>query len=85
MAKVNIKKIIKDLGDTNWSKDNEAQMKAIQLLKGLAVSDDDLANKFMEKMDKYSTTVADAMLEGEGGDEEYEVEESIINRAGELL
>lgn len=79
MAEVNVKKLIKDLGDTNWSKDNEAQMKAVQLLKGLALVDDDLANEFMKKIDKYTTTVADALLKGK------DVSESIINRAGELL
>ena len=62
MAEVDVKKIIKDLGDTNWSVDNEAQMKAVQLLKGLALSDDKLSNKFMVKVDKATTDIAKELL-----------------------
>lgn len=68
MADVN--KIIKDLGDTNWSTDNEAQMKAVELLKGLAFSDDPKANEFMKAVDKATTKIAlDVLAEqtGPGG------------------
>ena len=44
--------IIKELVNTGWSGDNESQMKAVQLLKGLATSDDEAANAFMKKLDK---------------------------------
>ncbi len=59
---VDVKKIIKDLGDTNWSTDNEAQMKAVQLLKGLALSDDPLSNEFMKKVDQATTKIAKEVL-----------------------
>jgi len=57
-----VKKIIKDLGDTNWSSDNENQMKAIQLLKGLATSDEKLSNDFMKIIDKATTDAANKLL-----------------------
>lgn len=47
-----VQKIIKELIDTGWSGDNESQMKAVQLLKGLATSDDPMSNKFMKALDK---------------------------------
>ena len=62
MADVDVKKLIKDLGDTNWSVDNEAQMKAVQLLKGLALSDDELSNKFMKAVDAATTNIAKKIL-----------------------
>ena len=55
MAEFNVKDAIKELVDTNWSKDNSTQGKAVQLLKGLSFSDDPLANKFMEYMDNCAT------------------------------
>lgn len=50
-----VKEIIKDLIDTDWSKDNESQGRAVSLLKGLAFSDNELANKFMKALDKASS------------------------------
>ncbi len=47
-----IKKVINELIDTNWSGSNEEQMKAVQLLKGVATSDDPESNKFMKSLDK---------------------------------
>jgi hypothetical protein len=47
----NVSKIIGDLIDTDWSGSNEEQMKAVNLLKGLATSDDEKANKFMKDLD----------------------------------
>jgi hypothetical protein len=49
------KDVIKDLIDTGWSKDNASQMKAIQLLKGLALSDSPDANAFMKKLDDFTS------------------------------
>lgn len=49
---VDIKKIIDELISTSWSGDNESQMKAVQLLKGVALSDDPAANTFMKALDK---------------------------------
>jgi len=57
-----IKEIIKDLGNTDWGSDNEAQMKAVQLLKGLATSDDPLSNTFMKKLSDASTSIAKSVL-----------------------
>lgn len=49
--------IIKELVDTGWSGSNEEQMKAVQLLKGLATSDDPKANAFMKKLDKFTSNM----------------------------
>jgi hypothetical protein len=43
--------IIKELKSTGFGGDNESQMKAVQLLKGLATSDSPDANAFMKKLD----------------------------------
>ena len=51
----NVSKIIGDLIDTDWSGSNEEQMKAVNLLKGLATSDDSKANKFMKDLDTYTS------------------------------
>jgi len=56
-----VKQIIKDLGDS-FSKDNESQMKGVQLLKGLALSDEDLANEFMKKLDDATTEISKELL-----------------------
>jgi hypothetical protein len=52
---VNVDEIIKELIDTSWSGDNESQMKSVQLLKGLATSDDPKSNKFMKKLDTFTS------------------------------
>jgi hypothetical protein len=52
---VDPKAIIKELIDTGWSGSNEEQMKAVQLLKGLATSDDPASNAFMKKLDKFTS------------------------------
>ena len=49
--------VIKDLIATDWSSDNEAQMKASQLIKGLSLSDEPAANKFMKALDKYTSSL----------------------------
>lgn len=54
---VDEKKIIKELIDTGWSGSNEEQMKAVQLLKGLATSDSPEANKFMKALDKFTSSL----------------------------
>jgi len=56
-----VKQIIKNLGDS-FSKDNESQMKGVQLLKGLALSDEDLANEFMKKLDTATTEISKELL-----------------------
>lgn len=52
---VNVKEIIKELIDTSFSGDNASQMKAVQLLKGLATSDDPESNAFMKKLDTFTS------------------------------
>jgi len=47
--------IIKELIDTSWGGDNESQGKAVQLLKGLAFSDEESSNKFMSALDKFTS------------------------------
>jgi len=54
---IGIKKIIGDIIDKNWSGSNEEQMKAVNLLKGLATSDDSSANKFMKALDDFTSTL----------------------------
>ena len=51
------KKVINDLINTSWSGSNEEQMKAIQLLKGLALSDSPEANAFMKKIDDFTSSL----------------------------
>ena len=63
---VNVDDIIKELIDTGFSKDNASQMKAVQLLKGLATSDEPEANAFMKKLDKFTS----GMKSNEEDDEE---------------
>lgn len=48
-------KMIASLINTDWASDNSAQMKAVQLLKGLAVSEDPASNKFMKAIDKFTS------------------------------
>jgi len=60
---VDIKKVIKDL-QGNFGSDNEAQMKGIQLLKGLATSDDPLSNKFMKALNTETTRISKEILGG---------------------
>jgi len=52
-----IKKIISDLKQS-FGGSNEDQMKAVELLKGLALSDDPKANEFMKALDKATTDIA---------------------------
>ena len=65
-AKFDINKVIKDLGG-NFAGSNEDQMKAVQLLKGLALSDDPKANEFMEKLDAATTQISNDLSEGNYG------------------
>lgn len=64
MAEPKVNKIIKDL-KKNFAGSNEDQMKGLQLLKGLATSDEDLANKFMKKLDKAITDIANELVKEE--------------------
>ena len=57
------KEIIKELIDTGWSGDNESQMKAVQLLKGLATSDSPEANAFMKKLDQATSAMGEGLEE----------------------
>lgn len=49
--------VIAELIKTSWSGSNDEQMKAVQLLKGVALSDDDAANKFMKALDKFTSAM----------------------------
>lgn len=59
-ADVNVDKLIKDLAG-NFSGSNEEQMKAVQLLKGLATSDNPKSNEFMKALDKATTEISNKM------------------------
>ena len=65
-AEADVSKIIKDLGGS-FAGSNEEQMKAVQLLKGLALSDDPKANEFMEKLDAATTQISNDLSEGNYG------------------
>lgn len=52
-----ITEVIKEFIDTNWSKDQESAGKAVNLLKGLAFSDDPMAEKFIKDLDELSNTM----------------------------
>lgn len=58
---VDIEKIIKDL-QGNFDGSNENQMQGVQLLKGLATSDDPKANEFMKKLNKATTDISKEIL-----------------------
>ncbi len=59
-ADVDIDKIIKDLAG-NFSGSNEEQLAGVQLIKGLAVSDDPKANEYMKKLDKATSDISNEM------------------------
>ena len=62
-----VNKIIKDLqGD--FGGDNESQMKGVQLIKGLATSDDAKANEFMKKLNTATTKISKEVLESQTKD-----------------
>ena len=72
----NISKIIDDLKQS-FGGSNDEQMKAVQLLKGLATSDDPEANKFMKALDTATTKIANDMKEGEFMKTIIEIQEDI--------
>lgn len=58
---VNITEVIKELADTDYKDDNKLQGKMVQLMKGLAFSDDEKATKFMNKVSDALTEIAKDM------------------------
>jgi hypothetical protein len=84
-AKVDAKDIVKELINTSFGGSNEDQMKAVQLLKGLALSDDPAANKFMKDLDK-ATSAMKAVEEGFKLDlKKNEVEWEALDKKGKAL
>jgi len=75
-----VKKIIADLGKTDWGKDNEAQMKAVQLLKGLALSEEPESNMFMKALSDASTDIAKAITS-----KEEKKDESVVDKSNTIL
>lgn len=61
-AKVDISKLIKELVDTDFGGSNEDQAKGLQLLKGLAFSDDPLSNAFMKQLNAAYTKIGNEVL-----------------------
>lgn len=59
----NVDKMIKDLSK-DFGGSNEDQLAGVQLLKGLAVSDDPMANKFMKELDKATTQISQKLRRG---------------------
>jgi len=71
-----ISKLIKDMqGD--FGGDNSSQMKSLQILKGLATSDDPKANEFMKKLDKATTAISKEMSSGKK-EESIEIKKSFL-------
>ena len=66
--KVDTSKIIKELVDTDFSGSNESQGKGIELLKGLAFSDDAMANKFMKQLNSAYSKIGKEVLDGKKED-----------------
>jgi len=56
-----VSKIIKDLADA-YGDSNASQGKMVQLIRGLAFSDDPKANEFMKALDKWTTTQSKKMF-----------------------
>lgn len=71
LIEADVKKLIKDLGNS-FDGSNESQMKGVQLLKGLATSDDPLANEFMKKLDKATTDISKSMTKNESTEQKEE-------------
>lgn len=69
------KAIVKELIDTSFGGDNESQMKAVQLLKGLATSDDPASNAFMKKLDNWTSGLKP---ENGNGDEKKKMSEGEV-------
>ncbi len=70
---VDVKKIIKDIEQTDLSGSNEEQGKFAQMIKGLAFSDDPLSNEFMKKVDQAVTKISKEVLKKEESIEEISV------------
>lgn len=51
------KRAIQSLISTNFGGSNEEQGKAVQLMRGLAFSDDPAANKFMQALNKFTSSM----------------------------
>ena len=61
LEKADVKKVVKDL-QGNFAGSNDEQMKAVQLLKGLALSDEAISNEFMKKLDAATTKISKEVL-----------------------
>ena len=55
--KYNTSKMIADIISTDWGGSNEEQLKIVSMLKGLAISEDKVANDFMKDLDKLTSTM----------------------------
>lgn len=72
---VSVAKIIKDLQATDFSGSNEEQLKAVQLLKGLATSEDPMSNEFMKELAKHVKMIEVGKIEEMEDEKEEEDEE----------
>jgi len=53
------KESIKWLIDNDWGVDNDSQGKASQLFKALSFNNSSVSNKFMDEVNKYTSTLKD--------------------------
>ena len=68
--KVDPKTIIKALINTDFGGSNEEQGKAVQLMRGLAFSDDPISNKFMQAINAFTSKMnPDDFGNGGGGND----------------
>jgi len=78
--KADIDKMIKDLAGS-FGGSNEEQGKMVQIMKGLAFSDDPKANKFMKAMDKATTAASKEVLGESVENEPEEITEEDVEEA----
>lgn len=68
-------KVIKDLGASDFSTSNDEQMKMVQLLKGIALSDEKVSDVFMKKLDTFITKLSSELLQEDNGEDENEIDD----------
>lgn len=75
--KVDVKKILKDLADVNWSENKEEKHKAAQLIIGLINNEEDeMAKEFALRLDKWTTEIYRDLVKESKEDEGNDIMES---------
>lgn len=50
-------KAIDELIETDWSKDKESAMKALELIKGIILADNEKGKSFLKKIDNFTSNL----------------------------